>query len=49
MSLPRPDTGGNRQNPALDWQVVRLHAARDETILRYVPQLKAALVGAGRG
>lgn len=49
MSLPRPDTGGNRENPALDWQVVRMHAVRDETILRYVPQLKAALEGVSRG
>jgi hypothetical protein len=43
MALPRPDTGGTRRVPNVEWQLERMDARRDETILRYAPQLREAL------
>ena len=43
MAAPRPDTGGSREVPHLDWQLTRLDASTDETILPYVPAVRAAL------
>ena len=49
VSLPRPDSGGERRPKDVEWMLERLDAGRDETILRYAPGVRAALDGRGRG
>lgn len=43
MAQPRPDTGGNRRPETLDWQLQRLDAEEDHTLLSYAPRVRAAL------